>query len=237
MGQQMKKNGLLLVAAAITVSALMSACVMAPVDPYYDQPVRLPPPPPRHEYLGYAPAPDYVWISGYWGWGGARYEWIPGRWEAPRPGYQWMPHRWERSGDHWRQSGGRWEQDNRPRTMPAPVVVPQNAPRSERDYPQYREQGGDARNFRDQRPVAPVERGSQPRYEQREAGRSAPVNPAPRPDRDSYSRPAAPVAAPAPAPAVAPQPSAVRRDESARGRDGGDRGDGRSKRRRGEDER
>lgn len=68
MGQQMKKNGLLLVAAAITVSALMSACVMAPVDPYYDQPVRLPPPP-RHEYLGYAPAPDYVWISGYWGWG------------------------------------------------------------------------------------------------------------------------------------------------------------------------
>ena len=156
MGQQMKKNGLLHVAAAITVSALMSACVMAPVDPYYDQPVRLPPPPPRHEYLGYAPAPDYVWISGYWGWGGARYEWIPGRWEAPRPGYQWMPHRWERSGDHWRQSGGRWEQDNRPRTMPAPVVVPQNAPRSERDYPQYREQGGDARNFRDQRPVAPV---------------------------------------------------------------------------------
>ena len=53
MGQQMKKNGLLLVAAAITVSALMSACVMAPVDPYYDQPVRLPPPPPRPKLLGW----------------------------------------------------------------------------------------------------------------------------------------------------------------------------------------
>lgn len=233
----MKKNGLLLIAASITVSALMSACVMAPVDPYYDQPVRLPPPPPRHEYLGYPPAPDYVWITGYWGWGGARYEWMPGRWEAPRQGYQWVPHRWERNGDQWRQSGGRWEQDNRQRTMPPPAVVPQSAPRPERGYPQqYREPAGDSRNYRDQRPVAPVERANQPRYEQRDAGRSAPVNPAFRPERDSYTRPA-PVAAPAPAPAPIQQPGPVRRDESAKGRDGGDRGDrgergdGRSKRR------
>lgn len=234
----MKKNGLLLVAALTAVSALIGGCVVAPVDPYYDQPVRLPPPPPRHEYQGYPPAPDYVWITGYWGWGGVRYEWMPGRWEAPRHGHYWVPHRWERDGDRWRQSGGRWEQDGRARQAPAPSVMPQRMPERERESPQYRQPGGDPRGYRDapsrveSRPAPPVERVNQPRYEQRDGGRPAAVNPAYRPERDNAPR-QAPVAAPAPAPA----PAAVRREESARGGERGERGDGRSKHRKPEDER
>lgn len=220
----MKKNGLLLVAALASVSVLMSACVVAPMDPYYDQPVRLPPPPPRSEYQGYQPAPDYVWMSGYWGWGGVRYEWMPGRWEAPRQGHIWVPHRWERNGDHWRQSGGRWEQDHRPRVVAPPVVMPSAAPHQERENSQYRESGGDSRGYRampprgEQRVAPPVERANQPRYEQRDNARPATVNPAYRP---------------APAPATG-QPQGAKREESSRGGDGGD---GRYRRRNAEDER
>lgn len=228
-GKQMKKNGLLLATALTAVSVLMSACVVTPVDPYYDQSVRLPPPPPRHEYQGYPPAPDYVWMSGYWGWGGVRYEWMPGRWEAPRQGYYWVPHRWDRDGEHWRQSGGRWEQDHRPRAVPPTVVMPEAMPRRERENPQYRESGAyrDAQPRVEPRPAPPPERAGQPRYEQRDGARPAQVSPAYRP---------APAVAPSAAPAPAPVQSqgAVRREEPGRG---GDRGEGRGKRRNPDDER
>ena len=80
------KNKRFLITALATASVLLSACVVTP-DPYYDRPVRVAPPPLRQEYPGYAPYQDYIWVSGYWGWGGARYDWIPGRWEAPRQGH------------------------------------------------------------------------------------------------------------------------------------------------------
>jgi len=109
--------------ALLAVSAVLlalSGCVVAPSPaPYYEPAygsavsVQVAPPPPRYEVVGVAPAPGYVWIAGYWNWGGVRYEWVPGRWSAPRPGYVWQPHRWEHEGDHWRQRGGRWENDRR----------------------------------------------------------------------------------------------------------------------------
>lgn len=105
----------------VVLAALLAlgGCVVAP-SPYYEPApaygaVQVAPPPPRYEVVGVAPAPGYVWIAGYWNWGGVRYEWVPGRWSAPRPGYVWLPHRWEHEGDHWRQRGGRWENEGRDR--------------------------------------------------------------------------------------------------------------------------
>jgi hypothetical protein len=240
----MKMNGLLL-AALTAASVLTSGCVVAPADPYYDRPVRVAPPPLRQEYPGYAPYADYLWVSGYWGWGGAHYEWVPGRWDAPRQGHVWVPHRWERDGDHWRQSGGRWEQDSHPR--PASRMEPQPLPRQERDNPPRREWSGDSRESREvqlrsePRTPPPVERESRSRYERQEGGRPVEVNPAARTDRGNGVRPesrpapmAAPAVAPAAAPAPAPQRSQAQRDERARGEH---KDDSRAKRRQPGDER
>ena len=80
------------VAGFVAVTLLLSACAVAPYDTYYG--ARVAPPSALVEYRGYPPAADYLWVDGYWNWGGARYVWVPGRWESPRPGYSWMPHRW-----------------------------------------------------------------------------------------------------------------------------------------------
>ena len=138
-------------AVLVAVSLLSSACAVAPGEPYYDAPVGVAPPPARVEYPAYPPAADYLWVSGYWNWGGGRYVWVPGRWESPRPGYSWQPHRWERDGDRWRAAGGRWERDARPRPAPMAVsrsgawpVPEREARRSSEHAPAYRQPHGNA---------------------------------------------------------------------------------------------
>lgn len=110
---------------ALAAALVLGGCVVPPThDHRYESDevvygpttsvyVRMAPPAPRVEYRGYAPAGGYVWIDGYWNWGGVSYLWVPGRWLAPRPGYVWVPHRWGRDGDRWRSDGGRWEPDRR----------------------------------------------------------------------------------------------------------------------------
>lgn len=99
-----------LAGAALSLAALgLAGCVVAPVGPYGEPVVAAAPPPPQAEVVGVAPAVGYVWISGYWNWGGARYVWVPGYWSPPRPGYHWVPHRWERHPKGWRQRPGHWE--------------------------------------------------------------------------------------------------------------------------------
>ena len=101
-------------AAALLCAGTLAGCVVAPAPYYapYAAPgyvvVPAPPPPPRVEVVGVAPAPGYLWISGFWGWGGARYVWHPGRWEHPRPGYIWVAPRWEPHGGAWRERPGHW---------------------------------------------------------------------------------------------------------------------------------
>jgi hypothetical protein len=77
------------------------------------EPVRVviaaPPPPPRVEVMTIAPSPVHVWISGYWGWSGARHEWVAGHWEAPRPGHFWVPGHWSRGSGGWEFAGGYWQ--------------------------------------------------------------------------------------------------------------------------------
>src|SRR5581483_1220079 len=38
------------------------------------------PPPPQQEVIVERPGPDFVWISGYWGWENGRREWYRGHW-------------------------------------------------------------------------------------------------------------------------------------------------------------
>lgn len=117
----MKRQGRLLIAPLAAAMLLLGGCVAQPVhEPYYGPVVRVAPPSPYYEYPGTPPVVGYIWISGYWNWGGVRYVWVPGRWEAPRAGYYWVPHRWERDGEHWRQHGGRWERGSAPQPVPAP---------------------------------------------------------------------------------------------------------------------
>ena len=98
-------------AAALSALAALSGCVIAPAQPYGygGEVVTVAPPAPQVEVYGVAPSPGWIWISGYWRWGGARYAWSPGYWSAPHPGYRWVPHRWVPHANGWRLDGGRWQ--------------------------------------------------------------------------------------------------------------------------------
>jgi hypothetical protein len=93
--------GLLLVVAG----ASFSACVVAYEPPYHHE-VRYvegapeivadqAPPPVQEEVVTVAPAPELVWVGGYWGWYGGRYVWVSGGWHRPpRPGAVWVGGSW-----------------------------------------------------------------------------------------------------------------------------------------------
>ncbi len=102
---------------AIVASLCLSACVVAPLPgppaaaAYPGESVVVAPvaPPPLYaETITVAPAPGYIWIGGYWGWGGGRYAWNAGHWEPPHPGYYWAPRTWVRGPGGWHQRGGHW---------------------------------------------------------------------------------------------------------------------------------
>jgi hypothetical protein len=54
------------------------------------------PPPPLPDYeQPEAPAPDYIWTPGYWGYANNHYYWVPGTWVlAPYVGALWTPGYW-----------------------------------------------------------------------------------------------------------------------------------------------
>lgn len=62
--------------------------------------VKAAPPPLRVEKMPARPAPDFVWVGGYWSWNSADYVWVPGMWVAPpEPAAVWVAPRYEaRSG-------------------------------------------------------------------------------------------------------------------------------------------
>lgn len=83
--------------AVVGSAALLSGCVVAPVEPAYGYSYTTygSPPPVRYEAVPVAPSAAYVWTPGLWIWGGARYDWRPGYWGprhyhggyGPRGGY------------------------------------------------------------------------------------------------------------------------------------------------------
>lgn len=85
--------------------ALMAGCTGVGVS----YRARTAPPPLRVETYGPAPGPGFVWINGYWNWGGNNYVWVPGRWDrGPRPGSRWVDPRWEHRGNSYRFHRGYW---------------------------------------------------------------------------------------------------------------------------------
>ena len=68
-----------------------------------------PPPPPRMERYGPAPAPGHVWIKGYWGYSGRQYAWTQGYWaRPPHRNARWTEGRWDRDGRGYRYRKGSW---------------------------------------------------------------------------------------------------------------------------------
>ena len=67
------------------------------------------PPPPQSEIVVAAPAPDYVWVTGFWSWNAGRHVWVAGRWERPPHGlHAWVAPRWERRGHGYVLVRGFW---------------------------------------------------------------------------------------------------------------------------------
>lgn len=63
---------------------LLAGCVVAPHQPYYhERSTVLITPAPRVEYRGRPPAPNYIWVDGYWSRVGSRNVWVTGRWAPP----------------------------------------------------------------------------------------------------------------------------------------------------------
>jgi hypothetical protein len=56
------------------------------------------------------PGAGYVWIRGYYRWGGRSYVWVPGRWErGPHAGARWSEGRWRHDRRHgWYWVEGSW---------------------------------------------------------------------------------------------------------------------------------
>lgn len=79
--------------AAVDVS--ISVGIAPPPLPVYAQPV--------------VPGPGYMWIPGYWAWGGGDYYWVPGTWVLPPAvGLLWTPGWWGWSGGFYRWHPGYW---------------------------------------------------------------------------------------------------------------------------------
>lgn len=66
------------------------------------------PPPERVEIVGPAPGPGYLWIDGYWRWGGASYDWVPGQWIVVEQGRHWQRGRWHHNRNGWFYLEGHW---------------------------------------------------------------------------------------------------------------------------------
>ncbi len=117
------------IAILFAAVAALAGCAVVPAHDYGYEPapavtVYAAPPAPLVEYRGLPPAYGYVWLDGYWNWGGVRYVWIPGRWVNPPPGQVWVPRVWQRDGDRWHSYGGHWQPHREDRFLPPQPAWP-----------------------------------------------------------------------------------------------------------------
>ena len=68
-----------------------------------------PPPPPPREVAVRQPAPEAVWVGGYWIYESRGYAWMPGHWERPPERFHAFvePH-WQRHSDRYVYVQGYW---------------------------------------------------------------------------------------------------------------------------------
>ena len=68
-----------------------------------------PPPAPHQETVTAPPAPNAIWIPGYWSYDGRGYFWVSGVWEIPPPNaHAFVAAHWERQGDRDVYVPGSW---------------------------------------------------------------------------------------------------------------------------------
>ena len=70
-----------------------------------------PAPPPRpSEVISPQPAPEAVWIQGYWAYASRGYAWVPGHWEIPPPDRtHYVAAHWQREGNRFAFINGYWQ--------------------------------------------------------------------------------------------------------------------------------
>lgn len=94
----------LFVAAILTVPATAQVSVYIGITP---PPIRVEPPPPS------PPAPEFVWVEGYWAPLGHRYRWVVGHYERPPyPGAYWCHPHYDRYPQGWEYHEGYWDREN-----------------------------------------------------------------------------------------------------------------------------
>jgi hypothetical protein len=111
----MKKNVLKPMLAVVGASFLLTGCVVrertvytngGPPPAQASADVEVDGPPPADQVdtvVGVAPAPGFVWVGGFYGWGGGRWVWHAGYWgRPPHPGAVWVhPYYAYRGGRHY----------------------------------------------------------------------------------------------------------------------------------------
>jgi hypothetical protein len=72
-------------------------------------PPPMPAPPATTEVMTASPAPNALWIPGYWNYVGRGYTWVPAHWEIPPPtAHSYMAAHWEYRGRHYVFVPGYW---------------------------------------------------------------------------------------------------------------------------------
>lgn len=93
-----------MIAATVTSPAWAQISVVIGIAP---PPVRIEAPPPP-------PAPEMIWVGGFWAPQGPRYHWVPGHYEhPPYAGAYWAAPRYVREDEGWRYHKGYWVQHGR----------------------------------------------------------------------------------------------------------------------------
>ena len=101
------RKGFLGISAAIVVGLALTAC--PPPPPVGVSYVANAPPPMRSEVVVASPGAGYVWVPGYWNWGGSDYIWVAGEWHRPpHDGATWRAPRWRHADRGWYIEHGGW---------------------------------------------------------------------------------------------------------------------------------
>jgi WXXGXW repeat (2 copies) len=92
---------------------LMAAILTAPAYSQVSVYIGIAPPPIRYEAPPPPPAPDFVWVDGFWAPQGHHYRWVAGHYERPPfPGGHWSHPHYDRYPEGWQYHEGHWDRED-----------------------------------------------------------------------------------------------------------------------------